>query len=337
MITVVLLASVHPALVLLLLVRGPGRSSRRPGGRASSGGSRRRCIANTRLARHLFVLGTTAAPGKEVRVTGTASWLRRRTATRRGSAGTAGRRACGPPPRLWHSVVWALFGVGYVGRGRRSSPPGSIGASADVLLVLAAGSRLSAYIGATVGEIGFLRGIWIDASRRLAWLEDYAAARDSHRRCTGAAIGCVDGIRLEHVSFAYPGTDRLVLDDVDLRPAGRRGGGGRGRERRRQDHAGEAAGQDVRADGRARSSSTASTSPRSPPSSGASAWPVRSRTSSASSSPHSRRSGVGDLPRLDERPAAETAVGRAGADDVVERLAHGLDTQLGPTWAGGRR
>ena len=47
-----------------------------------------------------------------------------------------------------------------------------------MLLVLAAGSRLSAYIGATVGEIGFLRGIWLDGSRRLAWLEDYAAALD---------------------------------------------------------------------------------------------------------------------------------------------------------------
>jgi ATP-binding cassette subfamily B protein len=45
--------------------------------------------------------------------------------------------------------------------------------------------------------------------------------------------------------------------------------------------------------------------------------------------------GVGDLDRLDERPAAETAVGRAGAGDVIDRLAHGLDTQLGPTWDDG--
>ena len=42
--------------------------------------------------------------------------------------------------------------------------------------MLAAGSRLSAYIGATVGEIGFMRGVWLDGSKRLAWLEDYAAA-----------------------------------------------------------------------------------------------------------------------------------------------------------------
>ena len=45
--------------------------------------------------------------------------------------------------------------------------------------------------------------------------------------------------------------------------------------------------------------------------------------------------GVGDLPRLDDRPAVETAVSRAGADDVIARLTAGLETQLGPTWPGG--
>ena len=45
--------------------------------------------------------------------------------------------------------------------------------------------------------------------------------------------------------------------------------------------------------------------------------------------------GVGDVPRLDDEPAVVTAIGRAGADDVVVRLAAGLDTQLGPTWPQG--
>jgi ATP-binding cassette subfamily B protein len=45
--------------------------------------------------------------------------------------------------------------------------------------------------------------------------------------------------------------------------------------------------------------------------------------------------GVGDVPRLDDEPAVVTAVGRAGADDVVEKLKSGLETQLGPTWPGG--
>ena len=46
--------------------------------------------------------------------------------------------------------------------------------------------------------------------------------------------------------------------------------------------------------------------------------------------------GLGDLPRLDDEPAVATAVGRAGADDVVDRLVSGLETQLGPTWPGWR-
>src|SRR5258707_11019437 len=45
--------------------------------------------------------------------------------------------------------------------------------------------------------------------------------------------------------------------------------------------------------------------------------------------------GVGDVPRLEDEPAVVTAVGRAGADDVVGRLTAGLETQLGPTWPEG--
>jgi ATP-binding cassette subfamily B protein len=45
--------------------------------------------------------------------------------------------------------------------------------------------------------------------------------------------------------------------------------------------------------------------------------------------------GVGDVPRLNDEPAVVAAVGRAGADDVIGRLAAGLETQLGPTWPGG--
>src|SRR5207247_7382265 len=94
-----------------------------------------------------------------------------------------------------------------------SSRPGAT--PGQVLLVLAAGSRLSAYIGATVGEIGFLRGFWLDGSRRMAWLEDYAASLTEHADMR-APERLTQGIRFEHVSFAYPGTERRVLDDVNL-------------------------------------------------------------------------------------------------------------------------
>jgi ATP-binding cassette subfamily B protein len=45
--------------------------------------------------------------------------------------------------------------------------------------------------------------------------------------------------------------------------------------------------------------------------------------------------GVGDLPRHEDEPAVTAAVSYAGADDVVGHLAHGLQTQLGPTWPDG--
>jgi ATP-binding cassette subfamily B protein len=44
---------------------------------------------------------------------------------------------------------------------------------------------------------------------------------------------------------------------------------------------------------------------------------------------------LGDVPRLNDEPAVVAAVDRAGAGDVVARLASGLDTQLGPTWPSG--
>jgi len=58
----------------------------------------------------------------------------------------------------------AIFGLAYAGAVVFVSS--GLGASASqVLLVFAAGAHLSAYIGATVGEIGFLRGFWMDGPR----------------------------------------------------------------------------------------------------------------------------------------------------------------------------
>ena len=118
-----------------------------------------------------------------------------------------------------HSVAWAIFGLGYVGAVVFVVVVihANVG---SVLLILAAGARLSSYVGGAIGEIGFLRGFWIDGSRRLAWLENYSASQVA---TTDAEIPdrLVAGIRLNHVSFAYPGADRLALDDVTLHlPAG---------------------------------------------------------------------------------------------------------------------
>ena len=172
-VTVALLMSIHPSLALLLVFALPTvvSSSWRPGVEREV---EERYSAHYRLAQHLFKTATTAAPGKEVRVTGIGAdlvagrrreweqWYRPMAAARWTSA-------------VWHGIAWAIFGAAYVGAVLfvASGLNGSVG---DVLLILAAGARLSAYVGATVGEIGFLRGIWLDGSRRLVWLENYAAS-----------------------------------------------------------------------------------------------------------------------------------------------------------------
>jgi ATP-binding cassette subfamily B protein len=329
-VTVVLLASISPALVLLILFALPTvlTSSWRPG--IERAAEERGASAN-RLARHLFTVATTAPPGKEVRVTRIEKrlvkmqreawerWYGPVASARWGSAG-------------WHTVAWLIFAAGYVGAivfvatVMRAT-------SGQVLLVLAAGSRLSAYIGATVGEIGFLRGIWLDGSRRLAWLEDYAAALTEHAD-TPAPSRLIDGIRLEHVSFAYPGTTRHVLDDVNLDL--KRGSviaivgeNGAGKStlvkllaRLYQPDQGRILvdGVDLAripaGDWRARVAGAFQDFFR---------FEFRAR----------QTVGLGDVPRIDDEAAVVAAVDRAGADDVVARLAAGLETQLGPTWPGG--
>jgi ATP-binding cassette subfamily B protein len=45
--------------------------------------------------------------------------------------------------------------------------------------------------------------------------------------------------------------------------------------------------------------------------------------------------GLGDVDRISDVPAVTAAVERGGATTVIERLAEGLETQLGPTWPNG--
>src|SRR6202167_5236660 len=172
-VTMALLASIHPALLLLVVFAVPTvlTSTWRPEVERSA---QERGAQSGRLARHLFSIATTAPPGKEVRVIGIGERLAtdRRAAWERWYGPVAAARW---GSAFWHALAWAIFGLAYVGAVVLVATYLRAPASA-VLLVLAAGARLSGYIGATVGEIGFLRGFWMDGSRRLAWLEDYASS-----------------------------------------------------------------------------------------------------------------------------------------------------------------
>ena len=325
--TIVLLASIHPALLLLALFAIPtvSMATWRP---AVERKVEEAAAPKMRLARHVFTLGTTAPPAKEVRVGGTGAALiaRRRAAA---DAWYEPVAAAKWTTALWQTLGWTIFAIGYVGAVVfvAAGIDGSVG---DVLLVLVAGNRLSGYIGAAVGELGFLRGFWLDASRRMCWLEDFVAAHEE-RADQRVPDRLADGIRYEHISFAYPGTDRLVLEDVDLHlPAGSvvavvgENGAGKSTLVKLLCRMYAPTSGTITADG-----VDINRMPNQ-------AW--RERLAGAFQDffrfeLHARSSvGVGDEPRMDDVASVETAVARAGAADVVERLSHGLDTQLGPTW-----
>ena len=216
-VTGLLLATIHPALVLLLAAGIPAVATSlwRPGVERAVEES---VASHDRLARHLFVLGTTPAPAKEVRVTGIGASLRARRIDERERwlAPIARARAVSA---FWASLAWALFGFAYA-VGIAWVARGLDAGVGDIVLVVVAGQRLSQYIAQTAGELGFLRGVWLDSSLRLTWLEDYAAGLEQ-QATTQPPDRLVDGVRFEHVSFRYPGSDRLALDDVDVfLPAG---------------------------------------------------------------------------------------------------------------------
>ena len=329
-VTVALLMSIHPSLALLVVFALPTvvSSSWRPGVERET---EERNAPHARLADHLFRTATTPAPGKDVRVTGIGPDLvaNRRREWERWYAPMAAARWTSA---AWHAAAWAIFGAAYVGAVLLVAV-GLHGSVGDVLLILAAGARLSAYIGATVGEIGFLRGIWLDGSRRLVWLENYAASFDAGADLP-VPLRLVDGIRLQGVSFAYSGSEKLALDTIDLElPAGKviavvgENGAGKSTLVKLIAKLYEPTAGHILLDGQPLA--------RMP----AEAW--RDRIAGAFQDFfrfefQARHSvGLGDLPRLDDRPAVAAAVGRAGADDVVDRLEDGLDTQLGSTWPGG--
>src|SRR5450759_3375147 len=114
-VTIVLLASIHPALVLLAVFAIPTvlTSTWRP---AVERAAQERDAQPHRLSRHLFTIATTASAGKEVRVTGIGERLvtERRAAWERWYAPVSAARW---GSAAWPSLACAFFGAASVGAG----------------------------------------------------------------------------------------------------------------------------------------------------------------------------------------------------------------------------
>ena len=169
---------------------------------------------------------------------------------------------------------------------------------------------------------------------RLFWLEDHAAAAAARAGTGRAPERLTGGIALHNVSFSYPGTERQVLDDVDLHlPAGGTvaivGENGSGKSTLVKLLLGlyEPASGQIEIDG----IDLAAIEPA--------AW--RARCASAFQD-FSRlylevleSIGVADVDTIDDEPAAALALARAGAPDLADELPGGLRTEVGSTFTGG--
>ena len=326
-----------------------------------------RLAADRRLANELFELATSAGPAKELRVFGVAGPLRdrHRDLTRRVFGGTARAALAGG---LCGAAGWLLFAAAFVAGiavvvVQAAHGTASVGA---VVLAVTLVQRAQLQVGQAAAAIGQLLTT-ARTARRLLWLEDYAAASRGlppavaagglglPAAATGgrglppaavggspaAAVGGLPpavlrrGITLREVSFGYPPDGGLVLDGVDVHlPAGAAvalvGENGAGKTTLVKLLTGmyqPTAGQ-VLLDGVPLADLDLA------------AW--RERTAAAFQDfvrfelLAAEAVGVGDLPRMSQPAALESALERADATAVASELPEGLRTRLGRSFTGGQ-
>ncbi len=223
--TAALLSRVNPLLLLLPLFAVPSLVTSTIGEKIRQG-YLDRSADRVRQARHLFELSTTSAPGKELRVFGVRDHFMGRHRSTWNSVMREYDRMS------WKVIAvtaagWLSFAIGYglaillVVRQAITEPATtSIG---DVVLALGLAARVNQLVMQfTYVIIGAFRASKM--ANRFLWLVDYAAEeakRTQPLEPTAAPARLSEGIRLEGLGFRYPGTDQVVLSDVDvLLPAG---------------------------------------------------------------------------------------------------------------------
>lgn len=293
------------------------------------------CVAALRRARKLQRLSIDRNAGMELRVFGLTREIpsRFRQAWREAwvHINAADRRAA-----LLDTAADLLFLAGFAGAvafmvWRAALGEATVG---QVVVAFYLGQEVRASVVDPIRRVSSL-GELLRAAGRLIWLQDYAAAEQKARPGRGPVPArLTDGIVFENVSFRYPGTDAWVLRDVSFRiPAGSvialvgENGAGKTTLVKLLSRMYEPTEGRILLDGVDLASIDLE------------AW--RLRLSAAFQDfarfelPARQAVGVGDLPRMEDAAAMETALARAGAVDVLAALPGGGETQLGARWEGG--
>lgn len=328
--SIFLLSLMHPVLVLLPLF---GVASMLAQGRAQRllNGALQTTAEDARHRQQLVALATSAPAGKELRLFGLDGELLRRH-REAGDRVAAVRNGAGVRAAALQGAGRLTFAVGYVaaaGLVLREALDGRA-TPGDVVLAVTLASSINTRVAMAADEFGFL-GKAIAIGRHLLWLRDRATPGAPRTSPVPHAIG--RGIRVDRVTFAYPGATGPALHDVSLDlPAGSVvalvGENGSGKTTLVKLLTGmyEPSEGTISVDGVDLSTIEPDT------------W--RRRTSAAFQDFCRfellvRESiGVGDVDRVDDPVAVVAAVDRAGAGDVVSGLPRGLDAQLGRAWGG---
>jgi ATP-binding cassette, subfamily B, bacterial len=334
-VTAVVLAGVSPWLLLLPFAAIPPLLAGERAQHVVDRGRKDSATA-TRQAWHLFRLATTAGPAKELRVLRLQDEVVRRHEKLWDQAGTT-LAAAHERGALMIAAGQTVFAVAYVGAvllAVREAVNGS-GGVGNVVLVMTLAVQVNQQVSAGLQLLQQLQRM-ARTLTRLRWMREVVRDQDRGSAAAGAELPDVigEGIRLDGVTFAYPGTERPTMAGVDLiLPAGSTvavvGENGAGKTtlvkllcRFYDPTAGRITldGVDIRCFELRQ-------------------W--RGRIAAGFQDfvrfelPARQTVGVGDLPRMDDEKAVLDALERAHAEDVVAKLADGLDSHLGKSYRDG--
>ncbi|MDP9183479.1 MAG: hypothetical protein M3P04_11970, partial [Actinomycetota bacterium] len=218
---VVLLATVHPVLALLPLTAIPAAIAT---GRFEQEqvGLMERQAEDSRVLRHLSELAIEPAPAKELRVFGLgAEVLARHQLLYESQERARLRLVVRRTAKM--SGGWALFAAAYAGAVAYTVHLAQSGAQTvgGVVLVLSLGGQMNQVLSELAWNVSWL----VQSQRaagRLLWLTRYANSSVPPQATAGEAPTTLrEGIELRNVSFAYPGSGRGALTDLNLTlPAG---------------------------------------------------------------------------------------------------------------------